>query len=558
MTSAFRSSLAVLLSCLGSSLGRAQCLDWAPGFDLQGVNSDVDALAVFDDGSGPALFAGGQFTTAGFVTANFIARWDGANWSAVGGGASSSVRALAVYDDGSGPALYAGGDFSVMGGVAVNGIAKWDGTAWSAVGGGVNGYVSELGVFDDGSGPGLYAGGSFTSAGGVSASRIARWNGSSWSALGTGIAGPSTVESMAVFDDGAGPALYVGGTFLSAGGITANRIARWNGSAWSSLGSGTSCWVAALAVFDDGAGPALYAGGCFATAGGVAVNYVARWKSGTWSAVAGGMGGGGGLPYVHALAVFDDGAGAALYAAGGFTTAGGAGAARIAKWDGGVWTPLGGGLSGGPVTPLAISMAAFDDGTGGGPDLYVGGRFETAGAFPSLGFAEWRGCASGESFCFGDGTTATPCPCGNTGLPGSGCENSSATGGAQLSVTGLPSLTNDTIVFTASGERPTALSIFLQGNTEFAGGIPFGDGVRCIGGVLKRLFVRNAVGGTVAAPVGGDPSVHVRSRALGDGITSAQSRSYQVYYRDNVLTFCPSPAGNAWNVGHAVRLTWIP
>jgi hypothetical protein len=32
---------------------------------------------------------------------------------------------------------------------------------------------------------------------------------------------------MTGFDDGAGPALYVGGNFLTAGGLPASNIARW-------------------------------------------------------------------------------------------------------------------------------------------------------------------------------------------------------------------------------------------------------------------------------------------------------------------------------------------
>jgi hypothetical protein len=40
-----------------------------------GMNSGVYTLTVFDDGSGPALYAGVYFTTAGGVAANHIARW---------------------------------------------------------------------------------------------------------------------------------------------------------------------------------------------------------------------------------------------------------------------------------------------------------------------------------------------------------------------------------------------------------------------------------------------------------------------------------------------------
>jgi len=39
------------------------------------------------------------------------------------------------------------------------------------------------------------------------------------------------------FDDGGagGADLYVGGSFISAGGFVSNYIARWNGSSWSSV-----------------------------------------------------------------------------------------------------------------------------------------------------------------------------------------------------------------------------------------------------------------------------------------------------------------------------------
>ena len=102
----------------------------------------VYALTVFDDGGGPALYAGGAFTTAGGVAANYVAKWDGSSWAPLGSGVSgtsSSVSALTVFDDGGGPALYAGGRFTSAGGVAANRIAKWDGSSWSALGSGMNG-----------------------------------------------------------------------------------------------------------------------------------------------------------------------------------------------------------------------------------------------------------------------------------------------------------------------------------------------------------------------------------------------------------------------------------
>jgi hypothetical protein len=184
---------------------------------------------VFDDGGGPALYAGGYFGTAGGVAASRIARWDGASWSAVGGGIQGpSVWSLAVYDDGSGSALYAGGAFSAF--VGGNRITKWDGASWSPLGSGVNANVNALTVYDDGSGPALYAGGDFTTAGGVAANRIAKWDGSSWSALGSGLSGnvnPGDVSALTVYDDGnAPPGLVAGGDFITSPSGD-SYVARW-------------------------------------------------------------------------------------------------------------------------------------------------------------------------------------------------------------------------------------------------------------------------------------------------------------------------------------------
>jgi hypothetical protein len=160
------------------------------------------------------------------------------------------------------------------------------------------------------------------------------------------------------------------------------------------------------------------------------------------------------------------------------------------------------------------------------------------------------------SFCFGDGTQGA-CPCANSGATGNGCENSASTGGAMLAATGNPSLAADTLVLTSSGERATALSIFLQGDAEVAPAF-FGDGLRCAGGNLKRLYSRNAVGGSVTAPMGADPSVSARSAALGDPIPSFATRLYQVYYRDPSATFCPDPPGSTFNASNGLRVLWGP
>ena len=349
--------------------------EWAAGFEFGGFNDgqvDANALAVFDDGRGLALYAGGSFTTAGGLVANRIAKWDGSTWSALGSGMNGLVNALTVFDN----ALYAGGSFSTAGGVTVNYIAKWNPSTstWSGLGGGMNGTVNALTVFDNA----LYAGGGFTTAGGVTVSYIAKWNPSTstWSGLGSGM--NSTVNALTVF----GNALYAGGSFTAAGGVTVNRIARWNGSTWSPLGGGMNSTVYAFTVFDDGfgAGPALYAGGSFTMSGKVAVNYIARWDGTLWSPLGSGMGG-----TVYGLTVFNDGTGAALYAGGSFSSAGGvAGTSRIAKWKGVTWESVDGGTNN-----TVSALGVFNDGTG--LALYAGGAFTTAGGRNALRIAKWNG-----------------------------------------------------------------------------------------------------------------------------------------------------------------------
>jgi hypothetical protein len=70
----------------------------------------------------------------------------------------------------SGSDLFAGGNFTTAGGIAANSIAKWDGSTWSAPGSGLNGSVSALAL----SGSGLYVGGAFTTAGGKVSAYVAK------------------------------------------------------------------------------------------------------------------------------------------------------------------------------------------------------------------------------------------------------------------------------------------------------------------------------------------------------------------------------------------------
>jgi murein DD-endopeptidase MepM/ murein hydrolase activator NlpD len=144
---------------------------------------------------------------------------------------------------------------------------------------GPNGDVYALAV----SGTDLYVGGSFTSVGGVPATNIAKWNGTAWSSLGKGMSvfdsnrQRSRIQALTVN----GTDLYVGGSFTSVGGVPAANIAKWNGRAWSALGEGVNGQVSTLAV----SGTNLYAGGAFSRAGGLPVPRFAKWNGSSWSVV---------------------------------------------------------------------------------------------------------------------------------------------------------------------------------------------------------------------------------------------------------------------------------
>ena len=85
----------------------------------------------------------------------------------------------------------------------------------------------------------------------------------------------------------------------------------------------------------------------------------------------------------------------------------------------------------------------------------------------------------------------------------------------------------------------------------------YGQGVRCAGLPLERLFAKHAVAGSFTAPDfgAGDPSVSARSAAKGDVIQPGQSRWYLVYYRDPiVLGGCP--ASSTFNATQTGRVDW--
>jgi hypothetical protein len=222
-----------------------------------GSGSYVNALAV----NGTDLYVGGGFTNVNnngtpLPAADNIAKWDGANWSALGsdgagnGSLNGSVADMAFM----GTTLYVGGYFT---NVNDNGtplptadyIAKWDGANWSALGsngandGALNAGIDAVAV----SGSSIYVGGSFTNVNNngtplPAADFIAKWDGANWSALGSNGAGNGAINSRVFAIATFGTNVYAGGYFYNVnnGGTilnTADYAAKWDGANWSGLGS---------------------------------------------------------------------------------------------------------------------------------------------------------------------------------------------------------------------------------------------------------------------------------------------------------------------------------
>jgi hypothetical protein len=188
----------------------------------------------------------------------------------------------------------------------------------------------------------------------------------------------------------------------------------------------------------------------------------------------------------------------------------------------------------------------------GGPVLGQGGVLLVSGTGTDV--RAFRTTNTIVPGCFGDGSTVA-CPCNNQGVIGRGCANSQVNSqGALLLADGDPG--NDNVRLEASGMLPTALCIFLQGSLSLSNPALFGDGLRCVGGQLLRLAVKNGVNGTARYPEQAELSIRDRNTQLGFPIGPGASTIYQTYYRDPLLGFCPNPPGNSWNVTNSLRVNW--
>jgi hypothetical protein len=333
------------------------------------------------------LIAGGAFRPGAGNPGERIARWDGSAWGPLGAGLNAKVGALAVYNG----QLIAGGEFTAeQGGVAgtLSRVAAWNGTAWQPVGGGVDNTVTVLHVHAGK----LYVGGIFEYAGGgtVWANKIASWDGTDWGVLGWGVDQTGvSVNALTTYDDD----LFMGGLFTEVSGVDIRRVARWDGQIWHPLQGGNVggagfVGVLALAAHDG----ELIAAGGFSTAGGQPADRIAAWNGSTWRAL------GETHHQINALTVYNG------QIVMGTTMSWDPvnfplGYPGVMAWDGTNWTAPGGGITA-PFASVVQTLAVY------GGELIAAGNFTEAGGVPAQRVAAYLGCATCYANC--DESTTPP------------------------------------------------------------------------------------------------------------------------------------------------------
>jgi hypothetical protein len=348
----------------------------APG--SKSLNLAASALEVTPG----ALYVGGKFTDAGGIAnADRIAKWNGSAWGAVSS-ATEQISSGEVFDIAvSGGKVYAGGTFTA-GTSGANNLAVWNGTSWQPFctpPGKTIGNVKALQVV----GSTLYVGGDFQDGAGIAtADYLLACN------LATGDPSATTIDpahpfsgpvkALTATSDGT---LYAGGRFGDLENIpAADNVAYLpQGGTWHPMGSGGGTCSCALDAYVR----ALTANGSDVfvgtegenVAGIVQADHVAKWDGSAWSAVGSNTSGADGW-FPPATNIYGlTSVGAYLFATGTFQNANGdARADNVAWFDGTTWHPVGSnGAGNGPWVGEGTALALVDR------LLYATGNFTSAG-----------------------------------------------------------------------------------------------------------------------------------------------------------------------------------
>lgn len=356
----------------------------APG--TASLNGTVSALNADAPG---VLYVGGAFTDAGGrPAADYIASWNGTAWSAVGPGLNGAVHAIAYHAG----KVYAGGVFTDAGGNAkADFLAVWNGSHWApfctstTTDPSFGGSVGALQII----GSTLYVGGAFQNGANIpSADYLLACD------LNTG-ASSSTVPNdgdiagavYALTADSNGT-LYAGGQFINMATIpAADHIASYSGGVWHAMGSGVSAGGGAVTSFVRSLtanGTDVYVGTDSTDVAGIATaDHAVKWNGSAWSAMGTNTAGSDGWFPASSFLYSMTASGSLVFAAGSFQNANGDPRADfIAYFDGSAWHPVGSDGSGnGPWLGDGTALDVFHG------QVYAGGNFTSAGGDTAAQFA---------------------------------------------------------------------------------------------------------------------------------------------------------------------------
>ena len=305
-----------------------------------------------------SLIIGGDFGDAGDqFDADKVALFDtnSETWSSVvqGNGLTSSSTSLAIFND----ELYVGGHF-YLGANGPDRFTKWTDNGWAHIdpdmGYGFNfPYISTMKSAEDG----IYVGGFFSDVADENGDRIVKWNGAGWESIGSGI--NSTPSDIEVFNN----TLYV---------ASSSTLDIWDGNSWSAINV-FGYEIQEMVTIPTG----LFVIGSFVNwNGNPDIDGIAKWNGIDWEpfreAPGAGLNGA-----THAAVLYND----LLVVGGEFTEADGNAVNHIAAWNGSNWEALGTGLN-----STVRSMKVADG------KLFVGGDFTVAdGTVPAGKVAIWDG-----------------------------------------------------------------------------------------------------------------------------------------------------------------------
>ena len=402
---------------------------WDYRFALPGVQGQVAAMA-FDANH---VYIGGNLQSVAGIAADAVADFDGQQVTALPDGPKQDSFQLNVLDMKMfGDRLCVAGFFTNVNHLPAGGFGVWRSNHWEATPI-TNGNVYSLASPANG---GVLLGGRIYLPGFTNPVVLARWDGTAWENLnselppstnaviiqsvvrvealpdGNAIAELELVENtpppnsglpsfiLARCDPGynwhnmAGPdgdtnglgeyslcqfqgQLIAGGSFTNSTSSAMRNIALWNGSDWQPIGSGLDYGVIAAVGNQQN----LFAAIQFIGADGLSRTRVMRWNGVVWSQLGGEDFRANPPAYLHLDPSGD------LYYTGTFSGIGSIVSSGIIRWNGSQWEPVFQGNFQGISGPVPLVRTLHNH----AGKIFMGGVFASAGSVFSQAIAQWDG-----------------------------------------------------------------------------------------------------------------------------------------------------------------------